>query len=136
MESYYQWHIERTIRQEGIIGHENSQFFPTWLFTKGLCKSHFIITVTASPEGLGWPLRRRRKLSVALSRSSLIWIGRSLLQGTKEEFTNLFCRRVVLDLDGDALNVTASEPVQGTSTIGRGDGVPSSARSVPLPTST
>ena len=99
MAPYYLWHIERTVRQEDIIGHENSQFFPTWLFTNGLSASHFIITLTTSPEDFGWPLRRRRKFSLALNRSSLIWVGPSTLQGIKEEFTNLFCRRVVLDGD-------------------------------------
>jgi hypothetical protein len=99
MERYYQWHIERTMRQEDIVGHENSAFFPTWLFTQGLGDTHFIITVTVGPEDFGWPLRRRRKLSMALSRANLIWVGPQTPQAIKDEFANLFCRRVVLDGD-------------------------------------
>ena len=100
MEPFYIWHSERSVRLEDVIGHENSPFFPTRIFVEQLSSTHKVVTLICGPDALGYPLRRRRQLSIGLRKSSLVWVGPNSQEEITKQFWGLFCRQVVLD--GDA----------------------------------
>eukprot|EP00969_Alexandrium_andersonii_P193482 8545417-Alexandrium_andersonii.AAC.1 len=73
------WKCQRSIVKDDLWFHENARNFPTdELYPPEEyrdCMKHKVLSVNVGPEDLGWPVNRRRKLSVGYNPETLIWMG-------------------------------------------------------------
>ena len=93
------WINEAATIPYDFVWFENSWLFPMQLFDQKLALKNHVIWVTAGPEHLGWPMRRRRVLAVAISRQSLVWVGPTTPQAVQCEFLDAIKARCVAQAD-------------------------------------
>lgn len=73
------WKCQRSVVKDDLWFHENARNFPPEeLYPPEEyrhCMKHEVLSVTVGPEDLGWPVSRKRKLSVGYNPEKLIWMG-------------------------------------------------------------
>ena len=71
------WSAERRRKPAHLIFFENSPLFPTGQLYDFAQKDSMILFCKLCPSDIGWPVRRRRLLSVCIDLRFLLWTGPS-----------------------------------------------------------
>ena len=93
------WTEEHVARHTHIVGFENSAHFPLNLHLEKFAATHGTVALKLGPEDLGWPVCRRRLYVCSWSLQKMVWVGPTPPDQIMQDFTDLFCRKLVLDGD-------------------------------------
>lgn len=108
------WLAQRIAREEDatedMFFQECTEQYPAIKKIREPCsRTHKVIVVETGPELQGWPTRRPRSFTAALSLARLRWRGPTTDEGIQNDFDELLGRS--MELTGDAFSLAPSENI-------------------------
>ena len=93
------WKSSMEVMGYDFVLFENSPKHPKHLWSKHMEKHSHVVSLVVCPSMRGWPVLRKRLLSMAIRRESMVWLGPATDKEVMKHFLSLLHRRTLVDSD-------------------------------------